>query len=369
VIEVADIFREAGSVYRKNYASRMLPSHMRAMRDIEDCRTAVLGGHLWGCDSCGERQYSYHSCRNRHCPKCHGDQTRRWIDSRRLKLLPCPYFLLTFTLPVQLRTLARTQQKLVYGILMSAAAQSILKLTEDSRFLGGRPGLMGVLHTWTRAMLFHPHAHFLVTGGGLAPDRQRWMTTTNPRFLVPGRALSVIFRAKIKHALDNAGLLGEVPVKVWRKKWVVHCQQAGTGEKVLDYLGRYVFRIAIANSRLERFEDGQVTFRYRENRSGEIRRCTLPNQEFIARFLQHVLPRGFAKVRYYGLYSPACKNLLEKSRQLLGALQTIETDPEQPILSPTLHAQGNDEDARCPFCGVGRMVMIQKLPRKRGPPC
>ena len=195
MFEVADIFREAGQAYRGRFAARMLPSHLRAMRDIERCRTAALGGHLRQCDDCGALQYSYHSCRNRHCPKCHGDQTRRRLEQQRARVLPCSYFLLTFTLPAQLRDLARAHQKVVYGILMRAAAQSLLKLTADLRYLGARPGIIAVLHTWTRAMLYHPHAHLLVTAGGLTGDGRIWRYPTRPEFLVPGHALSVIFRA------------------------------------------------------------------------------------------------------------------------------------------------------------------------------
>ena len=370
MFEVADIFREAGQAYRGRFAARMLPSHLRAMRDIERCRTAALGGHLRQCDDCGALQYSYHSCRNRHCPKCHGDQTRRRLEQQRARVLPCSYFLLTFTLPAQLRDLAHAHQKVVYGILMRTAAQSLLKLTADPRYLGARPGIIAVLHTWTRAMLYHPHAHLLVTAGGLTGDGRIWRYPTRPEFLVPGHALSVIFRAKVRDALDKAKLLDRVPEEAWKKKWVVHCQHAGNGMNVLDYIARYLFRIAIANSRLEHFDGDHVTFRYRDNRSGVLQRCRLPAQEFIRRFLQHVLPRGLAKVRSYGLYSPTCRAALDHARSLL-AQELANLTPDHH--HHDLRDESTDDtvsacrDHICPCCRRGVMKIVQTLAPRPGP--
>jgi len=370
VLELADIFRAAGPAYRQTYASRMLPSHLAAMRDLEACRTAALGGHLCACDHCGARRYTYHSCRNRHCPKCHADQTRRWLDQQRARLLPCPYFLVTFTLPAELRALARSQQKRVYGLLMIAAAEALLKLTADPQHLGARPGLLAVLHTWTRAMLYHPHVHILVTAGGWSVDRDpRWVPARRPEFLLPGRALSIVFRAKFRDALRKAGLLDQAPAHVWTKDWVVHLQHAGNGEKALDYLARYVFRIALVNSRLEHFDHRQVTFRYRDGRTGHIKRCTLDTPQFIARFLQHVLPRGFSKVRYYGLFSPSRKPLLEKARADL--LAPPASPPHSAPLATDLAASSVSVEPvtpRCPFCGIGVLQVIETLPRWRPPP-
>jgi hypothetical protein len=284
MLEVADIFREVGQVYRARFGARMLPSHQRVLSDIEFCRTAALGGHLTKCDRCGESGYSYHSCRNRHCPKCHRDRTNRWLAAWRPRLLPCAYFLLTFTLPQELRSVARAHQKVVYGALMQSAASSLQKLVADPRFLGASPGMIAVLHTWTRDMRYHPHVHIMVTGGGLDRADGSWVKSRNPAFLVPCRALSVIFRAKMRDALGKADLIGGLPSKTWRHKWVVHCRHAGTGEKVLEYLGRYMHRIAISNSRLEHFDGQHVIFRYRDNRSSKIKRCRLEALEFIRRF-------------------------------------------------------------------------------------
>ena len=378
MLEVADVFREAGPAYREAFASRMPRSHLRVMRAVESCRTAALGGHVLACDRCPEKQYAYHSCRDRHCPKCQGQEGQRWLETQQARLLPVPYFLLTFTLPSELRPVARSNQRIVYGILMTAAAEAITELASNPRYLGARPGMVAVLHTWTRAMLYHPHAHLLVTAGGLAPDGRRWLSPKNPRFLVPGYALSVLFRAKVRDALKKAHLFGDVPATAWAKtkKWVVHVKHAGSGTKVLAYLARYVFRIAITNSRLVRLADGQVTFRYRDNRTGEIKHCTVPAKEFLARFLQHVLPRGFKKVRHYGLYSPTRRADLEHARSLIGSArhdrQSIPRDASDD--SPPITAVATPADRPCPSCKVGQLRVVESLPRmssrtsSRGPP-
>ena len=368
MLELADIFREAGPAYRQAYRARMLPSHLTVMRDIETCRTAALGGHLRACDQCDARRYSYHSCRNRHCPRCHTDQTRRWLNRQRSRLLPGSYFLITFTLPAELRALARSHQKILYRLLITSSARALLKLTADPDYLGARPGLLAVLHTWTRAMIYHPHVHFLVTAGGWRDGQHpSWVPSVNPNFLVPGWALSVIFRAKLRDAVRRAGLAHLAPPHVWHKKWVVHLRHAGTGEKVLEYLARYVFRIALVNSRLERFENGRVTFRYRDNKTRTIKHCTILAGEFIARFLQHVLPNGFSKVRSYGLFSPSRKDQLEKARtELLAAAPT--PPPPVYVLAETDALRDSHDPPRCPECGIGFLRIIEILPRRRPPP-
>jgi hypothetical protein len=361
VLELADIVRAAGEVYQRLHGATLLPSHRRALRDIVACRTVALGGHVQACDHCGTRQYSYHSCRNRHCPKCHGEQLQRWLDRQRARLLPCGYFLLTFTLPADLRALARAHQKRVYSVLMTAAATALLKLTADPRYLGARPGLLAVLHTWTRALLYHPHVHMLVTAGGLRGADQTWVRPRHAAFLVPGRALSRLFRGKVRTGLRKAGLLEQVPPTVWGHEWVVHVQHAGTGEKVLEYLARYVFRIALVNSRLEQFENGQVTFRYRDGRTGLIRRCTLDAGAFLGRFLQHVLPQGFTKVRHYGLFSPSRRDLLTQAREQLIAASTAPRPDPAPIVPTTTPAPDGAPCRRCPACGVGVLHIVETL--------
>ena len=363
MLEVADIVRLHAAAYRGQSGVCLSSVQKRALRDIAACRTPLLGGHVHQCDRCQEKVFSYHSCRNRSCPKCHQDQTERWIEKQRGHLLPCSYFLVTFTLPSQLRSLARSHPRTIYGLLMRAAADALQKLANDPRYLGARIGALAVLHTWTRAMLFHPHVHMLVTAGGLSGDGSTWIDSKYPRFLVPVRALSVIFRAKFCAGLKKAGLLGDVLPSFWKKPWVVHAQHAGRGEKVLDYLGRYVFRIAITNSRLESIDNGQVRFHFRDNRTQQIRHVLLPAEEFIGRFLQHVLPRRLVKVRYYGIWSPACRPQLDRARTLLSVPgpTTDSSDsapsapPEAPIPAPR----------RCPLCRDGVLIPVETLPAQR----
>src|SRR5436309_5718988 len=367
MLEVADIVRAAGPEVCAQLA--VLPSQKRALQAIQLCRTTALGGQVYGCEQCGAVRYSYHSCGNRHCPKCHGQRTERWLQQQRNHLLPCPYYLLTFTLPSELRRLARSEQKLVYGLLLKAAAASIQKLCADPQWLGAQPSLLGVLHTWTRAMLYHPHAHFLVSAGGLSFDGQRWMLHKNPKFLLPVQALSKVFRAKVRDGLKAAGLLLQVPSKTWSQKWVVHAQHAGSGQKVLDYLGRYVFRIAISHSRLEALEQGQVTFRYRDNRSQQLKRLQLPAAEFVQRFLQHVLPRGLAKVRHYGLASSACRHRHAAAMALLQTISAPSQNPNSQPLSSNPLASEAIQVLRCPHCDTGRLVWLGQLwPSKKIPP-
>lgn len=359
MLEVADIVRLHGAAYCEKAGSALSAVQNRALRDISACRTPFFGGHVYQCDHCAQKVFSYHSCRNRSCPKCHQDQTERWLEKQRRHLLPCSYFLLTFTLPSELRSLARSHPKKIYGLLMKAAADALQKLASDPRYLGARIGSLAVLHTWTRAMLFHPHVHMLVTAGGLAADGSAWIES-KPSFLVPVRALSVIFRAKFCAGLKKAGLLGLVCPSLWNKKWVVHCQHAGRGEKVLDYLGRYAFRIAISNSRLESFHNGEVRFRYRDNRTQQTCRVTLPAEDFIARFLQHVLPRGCVKVRYYGICSPSRRKQLAQAR---GFLLSRQPPVDPPTSAPSSQVPAA---ARCPVCHQGILIPLEPLPAQRG---
>jgi len=365
MLEVADIFRRHGAAYRARCGAGLWPVQLRAMRDIAACRTAYFGGHLQQCDHCGRQVYAYHSCRNRHCPKCHGQQTDRWLVQQQARLLPCSYFLLTFTLPAELRPLALANQKLVYGLIMRSAAAALQKLAWDPCYVGGRLGCLAVLHTWTRAMLYHPHVHMLVTGGGLSADGKLWLPVKHANYLVPGEALALIFRAKFCTALQRAGLLPQVPPQVWKKNWVVDCKPAGSGRQVLNYLARYIFRVAISNSRLELIDDHQVTFRYRDNRTQLLHHPTIPGEEFIRRFLLHVLPPGCAKVRYYGLFSPTSRPQLELARSLLdhasNSAVVLPAAPLPPPLTPV-------PPARCPYCQLGQLLLLTVLSPQREPP-
>ena len=358
MVEVAEIFRLHGPQYRAQRGERLLPSHRRAMQDIEQCRTAILGGQVYFCNQCQQPCFSYHSCKNRHCPKCGNEQATAWLQAQQNLLLPTHYFLVTFTLPAELRRLARSHQRTIYNLLFGAASQALLKLAQDPRFCGGLIGMVGVLHTWTRALLYHPHVHFIVTGGGLNQDR-RWRAARKD-FLVPVKALSAIFRAKFRELLGQSDLFQQVPGKVWRQHWVVHSQPIGTGLAAFKYLAPYIFRVAISNHRIIKLNDGYVTFKYKESSTKQIKFATITAAEFIRRFLQHVLPERFVKVRYYGLLSPACRPLLQQARHLLSA-STAKLKPDE-FLTTSPRAQ-----LSCPHCGGPLTLLAPLAPRGRAP--
>jgi hypothetical protein len=358
MLEVADIFRLHGPDYRAQFGNQLLPSHRRAMQDIETCRTASLGGQLYYCLQCDEQRYSYHSCKNRHCPKCQNDQANDWLKEQQSLLLPIAHFLVTFTLPAELRALARSNQKTIYNLLFRASSAALLELAQDPRFVGARLGMVGVLHTWTRQLLYHPHVHYIVTGGGLTDDG-RWRSSRHD-FLVPVKALSLIFRAKLRDALKKTAIFAQVEQRVWRKDWLVHSEHVGSGAQAFQYLAPYIFRVALSNNRLRKLEQGQVTFSYKESATDQLKCCTVSAEEFIRRFLQHVLPNRFIKVRYYGLLSPAHRQLLQIARQLLPAStcklksETVKTTEPLALLS-------------CPHCGLPLTRLGPLAPKGRAP--
>jgi len=349
VVELADIFRQYGPAYRAKFGDRLLPSHRHTMWAIEHCRTEALGGHVYHCPDCDQSIYQYHSCRNRHCPKCQNEQAQHWLEHQQELLLPVPYFMLTFTLPAPLRPMARNRQVLLYDLLFRTSAAATQRLAADPRFVGGQLGMVGVLHTWGRTLTYHPHVHYLIPAGGLADDDQTWRPARDD-FLVPVKALSGIFRARFRDALRSTELVDLVPAMAWEQDWVVHCKAVGNGETAFKYLAPYIFRVAISNSRLLKVENDQVTFRYRASDTGQSRTCTLATEEFIHRFLQHVLPKGFVKVRYYGFFAPGRRPQLAALRQQLtpapaasGADGGAEpAAPEPPPPPPVV---------RCPACG------------------
>jgi len=358
--ELADIFRQHGSSYQTQFGDRMLPSHLRAMRDIEQCRTEALGGQVYHCHDCEETRYSYHSCQNRHCPKCQYGAGEEWLARQQNLLLPVPYFMLTFTLPEGLRQLARSHQKQLYNLLFRTSAAATQELARDPRFVGGQIGMIGVLQTWARNMAYHPHVHYLVPGGGLSLDTQEWRRVRN-HFMVHVKPLSILYRAKFRDALRQTDLYDQVPTHVWRQAWVVHCQPVGDGRTALTYLAPYIFRIAISNRRILKLQDSQVTFAYKDSDTNRSRTCTLRVHEFMRRFLQHVLPKGFVKVRYYGFFSPGNRHMLCQVRQLLHVATITTTAPDS--LPPPSHSS-----ALCPSCGR-EMQLVQTIrPRSRCPP-
>ena len=365
--EVADIFRLHGARYLDRFGQAILPSHRRALRDLQNCRTAALGGQLYVCDHCGREHYVYHSCRNRACPKCHGKDTEAWLDSRRQDLLPVTYFHVVFTIPQELRELVRRHQKTVYPILMKTAARALMKLAADPHYVGGLIGVLAVLHTWSRTLTYHPHVHCLVPGGGLAADGQ-WRSARKG-YLVPVRALSAIFRGIFLDLLDKALPEAAIPDSVRKQAWVVYCKPAvQSADNVLTYLGRYVHRIAMTDRRILAVEDGKVTFRYQNARDHQWRTMTLTADEFIRRFLQHVLPRGVHKVRYYGLWAPSNKAHLQRIRQSLMAEDAEGLRPAARDSETTVPPQGASQPARCPFCQNGRLLFIRRIPAQQRPP-
>jgi hypothetical protein len=287
-------------------------------------------------------------------------------------MLPCDHYLLTFTLPQQLRAVARSHQTTVYAALLREAAATVQMLAKDRSWVGGTLGILAVLHTWSRTLEYHPHAHLLVTAGALTSDGTAWIKPAHARFFMPGYMLSCIFRAKLRAALARAGLDHNIDPAVWERRWTVHVQQIGTGQHALLYLARYVYRVAITNHRIERFEQGRVTFRYTHARSGETRRFTLPVHAFLARFLQHVLLTGFAKIRSYGLLSPSRRPDLERARHLLDPqpAPTIDsTTSDRPdTANDSATAAPTASTLRCPVCERGTLTFLERLKRSRAPP-
>jgi len=322
VIEVADVFRRFADDYLSAHdagkgRAPMLASHRRAIADIMACRTEALGGHLWRCDACSAEVYSYHSCKNRSCPKCHTDQTERWLEARKLEMLPCHYFHVTITVPKELRDALRANQRDGYPLLMKAAADSIIEIARDPRYVGATVGVLAVLHTWTQQLVYHPHVHCLVTGGGVSDHGSHWHPARSG-YLVPLRALAKLVRGKLRAALAKRRPDLAVPNAAWRKPWVVHCTAWGEGdEAVVRYLARYVFRVAITNNRIVGLDDNGVTIRYKQRKSGKWQNTRLNGHEFMRRFLQHVLPKGLHKVRYYGLWHPARREHAQRARLML----------------------------------------------------
>jgi hypothetical protein len=363
MVELADIIRQFGAAYREEHNGHIPYEHEQVMRDIEHCRTEVLGGQVYQCPACDEMVYSYHSCRNRHCPKCQHDAGQEWLLKQQELLLPVPYFMLTFTLPDSLRQLARNHSKCIYDLLFRTAAEATQELARDERFVGAQIGLVGVLQTWTRDLLYHPHVHFLTPGGGLSADGIEWRPTPN-HFFVHVKPLSRLFRAKFRDGLRKTPLFDQVPTQVWTQEWVVHCQAVGDGHAALKYLAPYIFRVAISNRRILKLEDDQVTFAFKDSKTGQNKTRTLPATAFLHRFLQHTLPKGFVKVRYYGFFAPTNRHRLRLARQRLG--------DSQPLLTPSSDAQSDPEviapDLQCPKCGRDLHHVRTLLPRKRHPP-
>lgn len=368
MLEVADVFRRYGDAYLQRFGQQMLPSHRRAFYDILHCRTAAMGGHVYDCQRCGHRQYAYHSCKNRSCPKCQGEETEIWLQQRRQELLKTPYFHLVFTLPRQLHEIVRRNQKIMYGVLMKAAAHSLMKLAADPRYVGGRLGILAVLHTCTRTLTYHPHVHLLVPAGGVTDDGC-WVSARKD-YLVPVKALSLVFRAVFIQMAHKALPQQKFSDAIWAKRWWIDCRATVQGtERILQYLARYIYRVALSNSRLIRIDHGQVTFRYQRCKERRWRTMTLAAPEFIRRFLQHVLPRGTHKVRYYGIWHPSNRQLLRRVQLLTGTSQLPAATHDEVASKTDAPGDGSAQTPRiCPHCRQGILILRQILPRKPRPP-
>lgn len=354
MVTLAHIFRLHAQEYLERYGSAVLPSHVHAITAIANCRTPAMGGHLAECEECGTYHLLFHSCHHRACPRCGHDAAERWLDHQRDLLLPVPYFHVVFTLPDELRRLVRSHQLVLLAVLFQAAFVALSTLCADPRYLGGRIGALAVLHTWTRTLEWHPHLHLLVPGGALAPDGATWLPLPPRRklFLVPVRALAKLFRARFLHLARRALPGVDFPNIPWGKRWVVFAKPAVQGpEKVLDYLGRYVFRTAISDKALLACEEHTVTFRYRPNDGGPRKRMTLPAHEFLRRFLQHVPPKGFHRVRAMGLLHPAHRKTLQGLQARLAP---------QPAASPAA-SKPERPRRRCLRCGKPSLRFVRRL--------
>jgi Putative transposase/Transposase zinc-binding domain len=354
---VADVLRRYGGEYLERFGATMPREHKKVLRAITACRTGALGTVLYACQSCGRTHTVGRSCGNRHCPTCQQDKTQAWLEKQIDRLLPCPYFLVTFTLPAELRALARSHQRVVYAALFAASSEALRALAADPKFVGTeRLGFFGVLHTWGRTLDYHPHVHYVVPGGGVSADGSCWLPS-RADFLVPVQALSIVFRAKFRDLLNREGLLNLADLAVWHRDWVVHSQAAGDGRASLHYLAPYVFRVAIGDHRIVSCDDGKVTFTYRRVGSNRPRTMTLEAMEFLRRFLQHVLPAGFQKVRHYGFLSPNSATSIEAVRWLItlhnGAVFTLLAAPATEPAAPPA--------PRCPKCG-GPMSVLGFVP-------
>jgi hypothetical protein len=375
--------RTLAPAYRQRFGSAMPLRHRQVLKKILSCRTPALGGQLFACPDGHGFHYRYHSCNDRHCPQCGQTDADAWLQRQRGRLLlPTPYFLVTFTVPEALRRFLRTHAQIGLDLLFASSAQALQDLAANPRRLGAQLGLLGVLHTWSRTLIYHPHIHYLVPGGGLSPDGRRWVPARH-QFLLHHRALGdhtrTLFQRRLRQ--EQPELYTQVPAQVWKQHWNVGCQAAGSGENALRYLARYVFKTATTNRKLELLPEGRMRWHYRESKTGRPASLQLDRLEFMSRFLQHILPRGYARVRTFGWLHPAAKVRGNRVRALLGQRPRLThaeeqtwnppTDPDlPPVAAPALTAAG---PPLCPHCQqpmrlVGSWRTGQARPDPKRPP-
>jgi hypothetical protein len=352
-----NIFNAFAPAYLERYPN--LPTaHRKVISAIQQCQSGHYGHSLYQCPRCGEHHRVNHSCGNRHCPQCQQHKTQQWLHHHLAKQLPGPHFLLTFTVPETLRPFIRSHQRLAYHALFQASSMALKRLAKDQRFIGtDLPGFTGVLHTWGRQLQYHPHIHYIVPGGGLSADRSAWLPS-RANFFVPVKALSSIYRAMWKEAMRTAGLLEHIDPQVWTVPWNVHSQAQPHGHSAFTYLAPYVFKVAISNHRLVSLTDRTVTFTYRKVGSARLRTAHLDVMEFLRRFLQHVLPDGFMKVRHFGFLHASCAIPLATIRLMIVQRHPRNGQPTQPKPPPPLAAH-------CPTCGAPMRVVMRVWPSPR----
>jgi hypothetical protein len=376
--------RQLAPDYRRRFGSTMPERHRQVLKKIVSCRSPALGGQLFQCPQCPGFYYRYHSCNDRHCPQCGQSDADAWLKEQQARLLlPTSYFLLTFTVPEGLRWFIRAHQRVALNLLFACSAQALQELARNPRRLGADLGMLGVLHTWSRTLIYHPHIHYLVPGGGLNPDGRLWVAA-NPRFLLPVKALGAHFRTLFKKRLQKQypDLFTLVPTKVWQRHWNVDSRPAGSGENALRYLSRYLFKTATSNRLVPRLPGGRLRWDYRQSNTGKLASVAIEPMEFIRRLLQHTLPRGFARVRTFGWLHPAAKVRANRVRALLhqhplltsAEKQTWEPPPDPGELpTPTLQSVSVCSRLLCPRCQnpmrlIGSWHSTQPLMYPKRPP-
>lgn len=358
---LAEFIARRGPQFLAREGARLPADQRRALTAILRCRTPALGGHRCACTECGGEHFRYHSCNHRMCPTCGGCDTSEWLERQVNRLLPAPYFLVTFTVPQELRDSARRRPGWFYTALFEESSRALQEIAANPEHLGAEPGFIGVLHTWSRQLLLHPHIHYIVVGGGLSFDREKWVPLPQKDFLLPQPVLAARFRTRLRERLqaDEPALHAEVPESVWRADWVVDCEPVGSGETALKYLARYVFRTAMSGQRvLTEHADGRVSFDYIDSQTKQTRTCTLPADTFLGRFLQHALPAGTHRVRYFGWLHPSARKRRHIVQTLLAARIVL-----RPLAGPP-----PEWHRLCPHCGHFTLVVVEKLARPRAPP-
>jgi hypothetical protein len=356
---VADVVRRYGAAYLDKFGKSVPREHRKVLAMIARCRTGELGTVIYRCEHCHKQHAVARSCGNRHCPSCQQHKTKAWLADQTARLLPTHYFLLTFTIPASLREFVRSHQRACYGAIFAASSATIRTLAADPKHLGSSDcGFFGALHTWGRELTYHPHVHFVVPGGAVSADGRHWLSSA-PNFFIPVKAASDIYRAKFRDQMKKAGLLDRIDPKVWSEAWVVDSRAVGDGERSLKYLAPYVFRVAISDRRIVAIDDGpdeqgRVTFNYRKSGSKRWRRMTVSAEEFLRRFLQHVLPRGFQKVRHYGFASAVRR----KDYELIRWMVTLAMGLTYLLQTPAKTTTSNRTEFVCLECG-GPVLFFQ----------